>query len=75
MFQVTIDYFLCITNDGIYVDVLGNKYCISKEKFLLYKSLKKIVYVNGKRTLDVKSLDEIQFVNSKVPNIELVNEF
>ena len=34
----------------------------------------KIKYENKKRTLDIHSLDEIKFVNSKVPSIELVNE-
>lgn len=74
-FQVTTDYFLCLTNDGLYVDALGKKYCLSKEKFLLYKSLNKIIYVDGKRTLDIKSLEEIKLVNGKVSYIELVNEF
>ena len=56
------------------IEALGNKYSISKEKFLLYKSMGKIKYENKKRTLDIHSLDEIKFVNSKVPSIELVNE-
>lgn len=74
LFQVTTDYFLGLTNEGIYIEALGNKYSISKEKFLLYKSMGKIKYDNKKRTLDIHSLDEIKFVNSKVPSIELVNE-
>ena len=73
-FQVSLEYFLCLSNEGIYVEALGNKYSISKEKFLLYKSMGKIKYENKKRTLDIHSLDEIKFVNSKVPSIELVNE-
>ena len=73
-FQVSLEYFLCLSNDGIYVDVLGQKCSLSKEKFLLYKSMNKITYINKKRTLDIHSLDEIKFVNSKVPSIELVNE-
>ena len=73
-FQVSLEYFLCLSNEGIYIEALGNKYSISKEKFLLYKSMGKIKYDNKKRTLDIHSLDEIKFVNSKVPSIELVNE-
>ena len=73
-FQVTTDYFLGLTNDGIYVDVLGHKYVLTKEKFLLYRSIGKIIYHNKKRTLDIHSLDEIKFVNSKVPSVELIDE-
>ena len=75
LFQVTTDYFLGLTNEGIYVDVLGQKCSLSKEKFLLYKSMNKITYINKKRTLDIHSLDEIKLVNSKVPSVELINEF
>ena len=74
-FQVSLEYFLCLSNDGIYVDVLGQKCSLSKEKFLLYKSMNKITYINKKRTLDIHSLDEIKFVNSKVPSVELIDEF
>lgn len=74
IFQVTMEYFLGLSNDGIYVDVLGNKYLLSKEKFLLYKSLNKIIYVNDIRTLDVNSMDEIKFVNSSIPFVVLKNE-
>ena len=73
-FQVSLEYFLCLSNDGIYVDVLGQKCSLTKENFLLYTSMGKIKYINKKRTLDIHSLDEIKFVNSKVPSIELVNE-
>ena len=31
MFQVTTDYFGGLTNEGNYIDALGNKYSISKE--------------------------------------------
>lgn len=74
-FQVTADYFLCKSNEGIYVDVLGHRYVLSKEKFLLYREMGKITYTDKKRTLAVKSLDEIKFVNNKVPCIELIEEF
>ena len=74
-FQVSIEYFLGLSNEGIYVDVLGNKCVISKEKFSLYKSINKIKYINKKRTLDIPSLDEIKFVNSKVPCVELIKNF
>ena len=73
-FQVSMEYFLCLSNDGIYVDVLGQKCSLTKEKFLLYKSMGKIVYHDKKRTLDIHSLDEIKFVNSKVPSVELIDE-
>ena len=75
LFQVTTDYFLGLTNEGIYVDVLGQKCSLSKEKFLLYKSMNKITYINKKRTLDIHSLDEIKLVSSKVPSVELIDEF
>lgn len=74
-FQVTADYFLCKSNEGIYVEVLGKRYVLSKEKFLLYREMGKIIYIDKKRTLDVKSFDEIKFVNHKVPSIELIEEF
>ena len=74
IFQVTLEYFLGESNDGLYINVLGNKYLLSKEKFLLYKSVNKIIYVNGIRTLDVNSLDDIELVNSSVPYIKLKNE-
>ena len=74
-FQVSIEYFLGLSNEGIYVDVLGNKCVISKEKFSLYKSINKIKYINKKRNLDIHYLDEIKFVNSKVPCVELIKEF
>ena len=73
-FQVSMEYFLCQTNNGIYVDVLGTTCSLTKEKFLLYKSMNKIEYFNKKRTLVINSLDEVKFVNSKVPNVELINE-
>lgn len=73
-FQVSLEYFLCLSNDGIYVDVLGQKCSLTKEKFLLYKSMGKIIYHDKKRTLDIHSLDEIKFVNSKVPSVELIDE-
>lgn len=74
LFQVTTDYFLCLSNEGIYVNILGNKYLLSKEKFLLYKSVNKIIYVNGVRTLDVDSIDDIKLVYSSVPFVKLRNE-
>ena len=74
-FQVSIEYFLGLSNEGIYVDVLGNKCVISKEKFSLYKSINKIIYINKKRSLDIHSLDEIKFVISKVPCVELIKKF
>lgn len=74
IFQVTMEYFLGETNEGIYVDVLGKKCLLCKEKFLLYKSVNKIIYVNGIRTLDVKSIDEIELVNGSVPFVKLRNE-
>ena len=74
-YQVSIEYFLGLSNKGNYVDVLGNKCVISKEKFSLHKSINKIKYINKKRTLDIHSLDEIKFVNSKVPCVELIKEF
>lgn len=74
LFQVTTDYFLCLSNEGIYIDVLGKRCLLSKEKFLLYKSVNKIIYVDGIRTLDVKSIDEIELVNGSVPFVKLRNE-
>ena len=74
IFQVTLEYFLGESNDGLYINVLGNKYLLSKEKFLLYKSVNKIIYVDGIRTLDVDSLDDIELVNGSVPYIKLKNE-
>ena len=74
IFQVTLEYFLGESNDGLYINVLGNKYLLSKEKFLLYKSVNKIIYVNCIRTLDVNSIDDIEFVNGSVPYIKLKNE-
>ena len=74
IFQVTLEYFLGESNDGLYINVLGNKYLLSKEKFLLYKSVNKIVYVNGIRTLDVNNIDDIELVNGSVPYIKLKNE-
>ena len=74
LFQVTPEYFLGKSNEGIYINVLGNKYLLSKEKFLLYKSVNKIIYVDGIRTLDVNSLDDIELVNGSVPYIKLKNE-
>ena len=74
MFQVTTDYFLCLSNEGIYINVLRNTYLLSKEKFLLYKSVNKIIYVNGIRTLDVNSINDIELVNGSVPYIKLKNE-
>ena len=74
IFQVTLEYFLGESNDGLYINVLGNKYLLSKEKFLLYKSVNKIIYVNGIRTLDVNSIDDIELVNGSVPYIKLKYE-
>ncbi len=74
IFQVTCDYFLCLTNEGIYVDVLGKRYSISKDKFLLYKSMNKISYPNGIRSLLVSNLNEIEFVESNSQLIKLKNE-
>ena len=74
IFQVTCDYFLCLTNEGIYVDVLGKRYSISKDKFLLYKSMNKISYPNGIRSLLVSNLSEIEFVESNSQLIKLKNE-
>lgn len=74
IFQVTLEYFLGESNDGLYINVLGNKYLLSKEKFLLYKSVNKIIYVNGIRTLDVNSIDDIELVNGSIPYIKLKNE-
>lgn len=74
LFQVTTDYFLCLSNEGLYVNVLGKRYLLSKEKFLLYKSVNKIIYVEGVRTLDIKSIDEIELVNGSVPFVKLKNE-
>lgn len=74
LFQVTTDYFLCLSNEGLYVNVLGKRYLLSKEKFLLYKSVNKIIYVEGVRTLDIKYIDEIELVNGSVPFVKLKNE-
>ena len=74
IFQVTLEYFLGESNDGLYINVLGNKYLLSKEKFLLYKSVNKIIYVNGIRTLEVNSIDDIELISSSVPYIKLKNE-
>ncbi len=74
-FQVTIDYFLCKTNEGIYVDVLGHRYVLSKEKFLLYREMGKIIYMDKKRVLDVKSLDEIELIPNQISCIKLKYEF
>ena len=74
IFQVTLEYFLGESNDGLYINVLGNKYLLSKEKFLLYKSVNKIIYVEGVRTLDIKSIDEIELVYGSVPFVKLKNE-
>ena len=74
LFQVTTDYFLCLSNEGLYVNVLGKRYLLSKEKFLLYKSVNKIIYVAGVRNLDIKSIDESELVNGSVPFVKLKNE-
>ena len=74
LFHVTTDYFLCLSNEGLYVNVLGKRYLLSKEKFLLYISVNKIIYVEGIRTLNVKSVDEIELVNGSVPFVKLKNE-
>lgn len=74
-FQVTADYFLCKSNEGIYVDVLGRRYVLSKEKFLLYREMGKITYIDKKRTLDVKSLDEIELIPNQISCIKLKYEF
>ena len=74
LFQVSAEYFLCESNEGVYVSVLGERYSLSKDKFVFYKSVNKIVYVNGIRTLDVNSIDDIELVNGFVPYIKLKNE-
>lgn len=74
MFQVSIEYLLSLSNEGIYVSVLGERYLLSKDKFVFYKSVNKIVYVNGIITLDISSLNEIEFVKGNAQLIKLKNE-
>lgn len=74
LLQVTTDYFLCRSNEGIIVEALGKKYILSKEKFLLYRQANKISYPNNIRTLNIHSLDEISLVEGKTPLIHLKNE-
>lgn len=73
-FQVSYEYFLMQSNEGIYVDVLGKRYSLSKDKFLLYKSAGKIIYNNGIRTLAIKDINEIEIVEGNAQLIKLKNE-
>ncbi|MCH5171294.1 MAG: helix-turn-helix transcriptional regulator [Erysipelotrichales bacterium] len=74
LLQVTTDYFLCRSNEGIIVEALGKKFTLSKEKFLLYKQAGKISYPNNIRTLNIDSSDDITLVEGKAPLIQLKND-
>lgn len=73
-FMVSSDYFLGLSNDGIYVKVLDKLYSINKEQFELYSSINMLSYVNNVRILNVSSLEDIEFINSNVPSIKLKKE-
>lgn len=73
-FMVSSDYFLGLSDDGIYVKVLDKLYSINKEQFQLYSSINMLSYVNNVRVLNVSSLEDIEFVNSNVPSIKLKKE-
>ena len=70
--QVEPFYLLAVSNDGIHVRVLDKTYSLSREKYLLYKD--KISIVNGRRTLNVNSLDEIETIDCNAQLIKLKNE-
>ena len=74
LFQVSSDYFLGLSDHGIYVKVVDNVYSISRSQFELYSSIGMISYIDNVRVLNVSSLDEIEFVNSFVPSIKLKKE-
>lgn len=73
-FMVSSDYFLGVSDDGIYVSVLDKLYCINREQLEYYTSINMLSYINNVRVLNVDSLDDIEFVNSLVPSIKLKKE-
>lgn len=73
-FMVSTDYFLGVSDDGIYVSVLDKLYCINHEQLEYYTSINMLSYINNIRVLNVDSLDDIEFVNSLVPSIKLKKE-
>ena len=73
-FMVSSDYFLGLSDDGIYVKVLDKLYSINKSQFDYYSSINMLSYIDNVRMLNVSSLDEIEFVNSFVPSIKLKKE-
>ena len=73
-FMVSSDYFLGLSDDGIYVKVLDKLYSINKRQFDYYSIINMLSYIDNVRVLNVSSLDEIEFVNSFVPSIKLKKE-
>lgn len=73
-FMVSSDYFLGLSDDGIYIMVLDKLYSINRSQFELYYSINMLSYVNNVRVLNVSSLEDIEFVNSNVPSIKLKKE-
>lgn len=73
-FDVSTDYFLGVSNYGIYVHVGDHKYSLKKEKFLLYLSNNLITYSAGnKRFLNVDPKNIVIDVDSIV-SIHLAND-
>ena len=73
-FNVSSDYFIGLTNHGIYVNVLDKVYAISEEQLNYYKKKKLIEYKDYKRILKVDSLDDIEIVNCNTQLVKIKNE-
>ena len=71
LLKVSSDYLLGLSDEGIYVDVLGETYSISKVQLDSYRLSGKISYCNYVRVLNVNSISEIEFVKSKAQLIKL----
>lgn len=72
-FNVSCDYFIGVTNHGIYVNVLDKVYSITSEQLEHYKKLNLIEYKDYKRILKVNSLDDIEIVNCNTQLVKFKN--
>ena len=73
LFNVTADYFLGITEYGIYIKLNDNKYTISKHQLDYYAKKKLITYDGFTRILNA-NINDIEFVEGNAQLIKLKNE-
>ncbi len=71
IFQVSADYFTCLSNEGIYVNYQNNTYSLKRDDFLKYKDLGFIKYQDSIRIIEFPDNYDLDFIEPLIKLIQL----